>query len=582
MKKIFIMFMALLIISLVSCGLQVTTELTTEVTAEVTTEVPTESTTSQTTQATTQATTESTTTQTTTQVATQTTTQETTQETTTLPVTTIETTTEFVYDDRSLVSETCAHLDNIGDYQPVWCDEFNYEGLPDSTLWSYDVGGSGWGNNELQYYTRDDLDNASVSDGTLKITAIKEAYSGNDYTSARLITKYKGEWLYGKIQVKAKLPSGTGTWPAIWMLPTDWKYGGWPASGEIDIMEHVGYDPDHVFGTLHTGERYGGNAIGYTKTLLDSETEFHVYEIEWEPGKIEVFIDGTSFGVFGFNPLYNIDVENTDAWPFDQRFHLLMNIAVGGDWGGAQGVDDTIFPQTMEIDYVRVYQKDYEGMDQEAPTVISELSMLKTTQDSIKVYWDKATDDIMVKEYEIYLDQVLNGTTSLNAFKIDDLLSNTMYRIDVVAVDFAGNRSDATTLNIQTETVRSSVGIIEAETYDSQYGVAKEVCEDEGGGFNVSYISTNDFMEYTLLVPEDGTYTITYRVASESTGGEIKLYGKSILPLATTALPVTGGWQTWTSVTSDTFNLTAGVYTFKIKASIGGFNLNYFEFKKVE
>ncbi len=556
MKKIFIVFMALLIISLVGCGLDSTTEATT---TQAITTTATEGTVINTTQGTTEA-------------------------TTTLPTTTLETTTEFVYDDRSLVSETCTHLDNIGDYQPVWCDEFNYDGLPDSTLWSYDVGGGGWGNGELQYYTREDLDNVSVGDGTLKITAVKESYMGSDYTSARLITKYKGEWLYGKIQVKAKLPSGKGTWPAVWMLPTDWKYGGWPDSGEIDIMEHVGYDPDQIHGTIHTGayNHSLGTQIGYSKTLADCETEFHVYELEWEPGQMRVLVDGVVYGTFGYNPLFNIDTDNEDAWPFDQRFHLILNLAIGGSWGGVQGVDDDIFPQSLEVDYVRVYQKDYSGMDQENPSEISELSMLKTTHDSIKVYWDKATDDIMVKEYEIYLDQVLEGTTSLNAFKIEDLLPDTMYKIDVVAVDFAGNRSEAITINIQTETVRTILGVIQAESYDSQLGVSKQECTDEGGGLNVGWISTNDYMEYVLMVPEDGTYTITYRVASLSDAGEIKLYGKSSLPLTTTTLPVTGGWQTWTDVTSDTFNLTAGVYTFKIKASIDGFNLNYFEFKKVE
>jgi beta-glucanase (GH16 family) len=537
MKKLSILFMMLLIIGLVSCN-EVTLSDTT------TTLQSTEETTEQTTQL---------------------------------------NTTEFVYDDRSLVPDDCEILNNIDDWQPVWCDEFDYEGLPDTDKWNYDVGGSGWGNNELQYYTRDDLDNASVSDGTLKITAIKESYSGNEYTSARLITKYKGEWLYGKIQVKAKLPSGTGTWPAIWMLPTDWSYGGWPDSGEIDIMEYVGFDPGNVHGTLHTGARNGaiGNQIGFSKTVDDAETAFHVYEIEWEPGSIKVFIDGVNYGTFGYNPLVNIDIENSDAWPFDQRFHLLLNIAVGGNWGGIEGVDPTAFPTTLEVDYVRVYQKDYAGMDQEAPNPVSDLSTLKSGSESLKIYWDKATDDIMVKEYEVYVDYSLVGATSLNAFEITDLLPSTAYRIDVVSVDFAGNKSTEETLNISTDSIRSNLGRIEAESYVFQSGVVRETCTDIGGGQNVGWIDNNDYMEYKLLVEETGTYQITYRVASLDESGEIKLYGKSSLALATTPLPITGGWQIWESVTSQTFTLQEGVYTFKVKASIGGFNLNYFEFEKV-
>ena len=138
------------------------------------------------------------------------------------------------------------------EYELVWSDEFDYTGLPNSEKWSYDVGGSGWGNNELQYYTENRTENARVENGNLIIEARKESYGGNNYTSARLITKSQGDWLYGKIEVRAKLPGGRGAWPAIWMLPTDWAYGGWPSSGEIDIMEYVGYDPGVVHGTVHT------------------------------------------------------------------------------------------------------------------------------------------------------------------------------------------------------------------------------------------------------------------------------------------------------------------------------------------
>jgi beta-glucanase (GH16 family) len=136
-------------------------------------------------------------------------------------------------------------------YNLVWSDEFDYTGLPDTTKWSYDVGGSGWGNQELQYYTYRRTDNARVEEGKLIIEAIKESYSGMNYTSARLVTKNQGDWLYGKIEVSAMLPKGRGTWPAIWMLPTDWEYGGWPSSGEIDIMEHVGYDEGKRFMLLY-------------------------------------------------------------------------------------------------------------------------------------------------------------------------------------------------------------------------------------------------------------------------------------------------------------------------------------------
>jgi beta-glucanase (GH16 family) len=235
----------------------------------------------------------------------------------------------------------------------VWSDEFNYYGLPDSAKWSYDVGGSGWGNNELQYYTKSDTGNAMVRDGLLNITARKSPKENKKYTSARLVTKSKGDWTYGKIEVRAKLPAGRGLWPAIWMLPTDWAYGGWPNSGEIDVMENVGFKKDSVFFSIHT-ESFN-HVIGTQKTkgikINDPCNSFHVYAIEWDRQKIYFLLDDSL--VFNYANSGNGHKE----WPFDKRFHLLLNIAVGGNWGGQQGVDDGIFPATMLIDYVRVYQK---------------------------------------------------------------------------------------------------------------------------------------------------------------------------------------------------------------------------------
>lgn len=238
-------------------------------------------------------------------------------------------------------------------YKLAWSDEFNYTGLPDSTKWSYDVGGNGWGNRELEYYTKADTANAVVRNGHLYLTARKEQKANNGYTSARLVTKTKGDWLYGRIEVRAILPAGRGLWPAIWMLSTDWKYGGWPASGEVDIMENVGYMPDSIFGSVHTKSF---NHVIHTQVtkglyLKDPYTAFHVYAIEWDAQEIRFFVDGNVYSTF-----HNTG-KGFAEWPFDQRFHLLLNIAVGGGWGGKQGVDDSIFPRAMVVDYVRVYQR---------------------------------------------------------------------------------------------------------------------------------------------------------------------------------------------------------------------------------
>lgn len=233
----------------------------------------------------------------------------------------------------------------------VWSDEFDYTGLPAASKWTCEEGGNGWGNNELQYYTMNRTQNARVENGVLIIEALKESYSGRDYTSARLVSTNKGDWLYGRIEARAKVPGGKGTWPAIWLLPTDWAYGNWPSSGEIDIMEHVGYDPTHIFGTAHTAVYNSpmGTQKGSSVTGSDWETAFHVYAIEWSPTRIDFIVDDTKYYTFN-------NEGGWQKWPFDQRFHCILNLAIGGSWGGAQGVDPSIFPKRMEIDYVRVYQ----------------------------------------------------------------------------------------------------------------------------------------------------------------------------------------------------------------------------------
>ena len=239
----------------------------------------------------------------------------------------------------------------------VWSDEFEENGSPDSARWSYDLGDGcpencGWGNNELQYYSRDPK-NVRVEDGKLIIEAHKDSLGGKPFTSTKIISRDKGDWLYGRFEVKARLPRGKGTWPAIWMLPTDWKYGGWPASGEIDIMEHVGYDPGVIHGTIHT-EAY--NHIKQTQkegkiTIPDAQDAFHVYTVDWRKNQMDFYVDDKLYHTIVRDPK-----DDYKGWPFDQRFYLIMNIAVGGNWGGAQGVDPDIWPQRMEIDYVRVYQ----------------------------------------------------------------------------------------------------------------------------------------------------------------------------------------------------------------------------------
>jgi beta-glucanase (GH16 family) len=242
-------------------------------------------------------------------------------------------------------------------YVLVWSDEFNSDVI-DPNKWEYEVNADGGGNNELQYYT-DRLLNSWIEDTVLVIQALKENYTGpggtREYTSARMRTKNKGDWKYGKFEIRAKLPYGKGLWPAIWLLPTDWVYGGWAASGEIDIMELIGNNPAKVYGTLHYGGTYPANVHTGASYVLSEGTfasDYHIFTLEWEPTQMRWYVDGL---LYQTQTAWYTEGHNYPA-PFDQRFHLILNVAVGGNWPGNPD-ETTLFPQQMEVDYVRVYQK---------------------------------------------------------------------------------------------------------------------------------------------------------------------------------------------------------------------------------
>ncbi len=257
---------------------------------------------------------------------------------------------------------------SAGEWKLVWSDEFDRDGLPDAAKWSHEEGFIR--NRERQYYTAGRLENARVEKGMLIIEARKERFPNRlragaperrrqqqpeyaDYTSASLITRGHAAWTYGRIEVRAKLPSGRGTWPAIWTLGANIRETGWPACGEIDIMEYVGHDPGVVHANVHTrGFNHArGNGRGARTRVPDAEKTFHVYAVEWTPEKLEFFMDDTKY--------FTLDNDKTgeDSWPFDAPQYLILNLAIGGAWGGQQGIDDAIFPQRFIIDFVRVYQR---------------------------------------------------------------------------------------------------------------------------------------------------------------------------------------------------------------------------------
>lgn len=234
----------------------------------------------------------------------------------------------------------------------VWFDEFSYTGLPDTARWDYEYGCS-IRNKESQFYTRNELSNTRVENGVLVIEAHKKPIGNCTYTSGSVISRLKGDWLYGRIEVRAKLPEGRGIWPAIWMMPTHSKYGSWPRSGEIDLMEFLGYMPDTVFFTVHTEEhnRISKPNKGTRKRVEKLQQEFHTYALEWFANRVDFYVDNHKMFTF------KKEADDPTVWPFDQPFYLILNVAVGGSWAAQSIIDEHIFPQRMEVDYVRVYQK---------------------------------------------------------------------------------------------------------------------------------------------------------------------------------------------------------------------------------
>lgn len=243
--------------------------------------------------------------------------------------------------------------------RPLWADEFNGRTL-DLSKWRYDTARNkqGWHNNERQYYSAHRRRNARVEGGRLIIEAHKETlptedfpdWGGQDYTSARLLTKGKASWTYGFFEIRAKLPCARGTWPAIWMLPDQ---GSWPAGGEIDILEHVGSQPNVIHATLHTElfTHSKGTQRGATRPLPTACTKFHRYQLDWRPGFITLGVDGQAY-----MRIRDDAPGGRGAWPFDRPFHLILNLAIGGDWAASKGIDDAALPERMEVDYVRVWQ----------------------------------------------------------------------------------------------------------------------------------------------------------------------------------------------------------------------------------
>ena len=319
-------------------------------------------------------------------------------------------------------------------WELAWSDEFDYTGKPSEDKWYFETGGHGWGNGELQYYS--DGDNANVDNGVLTIETRKEAHGSNDFTSSRINSARAVDFLYGRVEVKAKLPKTKGSWPAIWTLPSDWVYGGWPECGEIDIMEHsdlTGYG--HVFSTIHTGayNHQDGTQKSGGITFDDVTDTYHTYTLEWYPDSMNWFVDDVQ--IFHFDNEYKTKSE----WPYDIPHHLLLNVAVGGGLGGPVDYNG-VWPQEMVVDYVRVYDFKLNDNDTIAPDTTMKImsSPASTTAD---ISWYIAKDNYAIQTYYVYLDDELVDSTFKLSSTLKNLELSTEYTVGIQAKDYSGNLS---------------------------------------------------------------------------------------------------------------------------------------------
>jgi beta-glucanase (GH16 family) len=400
----------------------------------------------------------------------------------------------------------------------VWADEGDGAAntAPDAAKWRYDIGGGGWGNNELQTYTNRVQNARYDGAGNLVIEARQETYTGPDnitrnYTSARLQTRDTFTQTYGRFEARIRIPRGQGLWPAFWMLGNNIGGVGWPACGEIDIMENVGYEPTIVHGTIH-GPGYSGGAgigLGYN-TGVNLADDYHVYAVEWEPNVIRWYYDNVNY-----ETRTPADLPGGSPWVYDHPFFLILNVAVGGNWPGNPD-GSTVFPQRMLVDYVRVYVRN-------------------TTQTPYGgTPWP------------------IPGTIQCENF--DEGGPTVAY-------------GDSTSANL-------------GGAYRPGEWPDLEACTDAGGGYNLGWTAAGEWLEYTVNVAASGPYQFTARVASQGPGGSFHLQMDAVdVPGSTLSVPDTGGWQNWTTVGPVTVSLPAGQHVLQIHmdsngpgGSVGNFN----------
>lgn len=492
----------------------------------------------------------------------------------------------------------------------VWADEFNGVSL-DAANWTPDIGNGcpnlcGWGNNELQYYRSQ---NVAVTGGNLVLTARAESYGGSAFTSGKVTTRGKRSFLYGRVEMRAQIPTGGGMWPAFWMMPQDDVYGGWAASGEIDIMESANATTS-VGGALHFGGSYPANtstSASYSLGGGNFADTFHVYAVEWEPDTIRWYVDGTLFMTRTSAQWYSSAAPDNPRAPFDQAFYIILNAAVGGYYTGCTSSScvTASLPQPYLIDYVRVYENIVNATPTVAITAPAPAASLPAGNITITATAGDTDGTITTVEFSNGATYLGADTTAPYSFTWT-AVANGCYTVMARAIDNLGGVATATV----DLTVGSGCGQaaysgsplalparIQAEDYDlggpgvayldadagnngGQYrpaeGVDLEGCADTGGGYNAGWTNAGEWIEYTVAVPATGNYTIGARVSSLLGGGRFHLEFNGVDRTGDIAVPNTTGWQTWTTV-STTASLQAGTQVMRFVPTTAGFNINWFE-----
>lgn len=460
-------------------------------------------------------------------------------------------------------------FDGNPDWTLIYNDEFDTGGLPDPSRWTVDPRPKGWINSEQQVYTDATHDNAVVRDGNLVITGKKDYPTGNPnepWSSARVISQGKMDFLYGKVEMRAKLPRARGSWPAFWLMPTVSTYGTWPKSGEIDILEHVGNTFGKAMCAVHTENKNwtnGGN-LGGNEMLPDLDTVYHVYGLEWSPDSLRFTHDGNGFYTY-VNP-------GTDwrDWPFDKPFYIILNIAIGGGLGG--NIVEADWPDSMRVDYVRVYQK---GLG--TPV----LDSVEVTPAGISVLPGETQQfTATIRDQN---GHVMNGITPVwsitgsgNTISASGLATiNSTGTVTATAVHDSITLSGTTDVLVRATNYKPVPARIEAEDFDNSNACCSETTADTSGGLNMSHISNATWFEYDIDVPDSQAYRIRFRVAANSLAG--LTVTTDTTELTTVQLPASGGWQQWITVTSAPVVLDEGHKTIRVRSNTGGWNFNWLE-----